>query len=157
MAASAPVLGGMVAGDKYSVFFRLVVLASAAALTINGGSAASGANNGSFGVGTNISGLAIGTALSFTFVAANWAGEIIGQQMGFNLSEVFDPQFGAAGAQPAEVFAQALRQVAENMLPPSDAERRNERDAHPRPIRAERRRADPSRRRRPRPARRSGP
>jgi NADH-quinone oxidoreductase subunit N len=29
-AATAPVLGGMVVGDKYSVFFRLVVLASAA-------------------------------------------------------------------------------------------------------------------------------
>jgi NADH-quinone oxidoreductase subunit N len=35
-AASAPVLGGMVAGDKYSVFFRLVVLASAAVAVLLG-------------------------------------------------------------------------------------------------------------------------
>jgi NADH-quinone oxidoreductase subunit N len=35
-AASAPVLGGMVAADKYSVFFRLVVLASAAIAVLLG-------------------------------------------------------------------------------------------------------------------------
>jgi flagellar biosynthesis protein FliR len=39
-------------------------------------------------------GIALGMALSFTFIAAQWAGEIVGQQMGMNLSEVFDPQFG---------------------------------------------------------------
>jgi len=36
VAASAPVLGGMVAGDKYSVFFRLVILASAAVAVLLG-------------------------------------------------------------------------------------------------------------------------
>jgi flagellar biosynthetic protein FliR len=36
----------------------------------------------------------MGMALSFTFIAVSWAGEIIGQQMGINISEVFDPQFG---------------------------------------------------------------
>ena len=40
-------------------------------------------------------GLAMGMVMSFVFIAIQWAGEIIGQQMGFNLSEVFDPQFGA--------------------------------------------------------------
>ena len=43
-------------------------------------------------------GFAMGLIQSFTFIAAQWAGEIIGQQMGFNLSEVFDPQFGAQGS-----------------------------------------------------------
>lgn len=43
-------------------------------------------------------GLAMGTILSLVFIAVQWAGEIIGQQMGFNLSEVFDPQFGAQGS-----------------------------------------------------------
>jgi flagellar biosynthetic protein FliR len=43
-------------------------------------------------------GLAMGMIQSFTFIAAQWAGEIVGQQMGFNLSEVFDPQFGAQGS-----------------------------------------------------------
>jgi flagellar biosynthesis protein FliR len=42
-------------------------------------------------------GLAMGLVVSFTFIAAQWAGEMIGQQIGFNLSEVFDPQFGAGG------------------------------------------------------------
>ena len=41
-------------------------------------------------------GLAMGTVLSFTFIAAQWAGEMIGQQMGLNMSEVLDPQFGAS-------------------------------------------------------------
>src|SRR2546421_2648995 len=51
------------------------------------------------GIGGELSfGLAIGMILSFTFIAAQWAGEMIGQQMGLNLSEVFDPQFGQAGS-----------------------------------------------------------
>jgi flagellar biosynthetic protein FliR len=48
--------------------------------------------------GELIFGLAMGMALSFVFIAANWAGEIIGQQMGINLGEVFDPQFGKQGS-----------------------------------------------------------
>jgi flagellar biosynthetic protein FliR len=48
--------------------------------------------------GELIFGLAMGMALSFTFIACNWAGEIIGQQMGINLGEVFDPQFGKQGS-----------------------------------------------------------
>ena len=43
-------------------------------------------------------GLAMGTIMSLVFIACQWAGEIIGQQMGFNLSEVFDPTFGAQGS-----------------------------------------------------------
>src|SRR5438067_426144 len=41
-------------------------------------------------------GLAMGMILNFTFVAVSWAGEIIGQQMGINLGETFDPSFGSA-------------------------------------------------------------
>ncbi|HEX8340473.1 MAG TPA: flagellar biosynthetic protein FliR [Tepidisphaeraceae bacterium] len=47
--------------------------------------------------GEMLFGIAMGTIASFTFIAAQWAGEMIGQQMGFNLSEVFDPQFGGGG------------------------------------------------------------
>jgi flagellar biosynthetic protein FliR len=43
-------------------------------------------------------GLAMGMILSFTFIAAQWSGEMIGQQMGLNMSEVLDPQFGASGS-----------------------------------------------------------
>lgn len=48
--------------------------------------------------GEIIFGLAMGMILSFIFIAAQWAGEMIGQQMGFSLSEVFDPQFGQQGS-----------------------------------------------------------
>jgi flagellar biosynthetic protein FliR len=49
-------------------------------------------------------GFAMGMVQSFTFIAAQWAGEIIGQQMGFNLSEVFDPQFGAQGSIVGDMY-----------------------------------------------------
>lgn len=48
--------------------------------------------------GEMIFGLAMGLGLSMVFIAAQWAGEVIGQQMGFNLSETFDPQFGSHGS-----------------------------------------------------------
>ncbi len=49
-------------------------------------------------------GLAMGMVLSFVFIAAQWAGEIIGQQMGLNMSEVFDPQFGTAGSVVGDMY-----------------------------------------------------
>lgn len=49
-------------------------------------------------------GLAMGMVQSFVFIAAQWAGEIIGQQMGLNLSEVFDPQFGAQGSIVGDLY-----------------------------------------------------
>ena len=49
-------------------------------------------------------GVAMGMILSFTFIAVQWGGEMIGQQMGLNLSEVFDPQFGASGSLVGEMY-----------------------------------------------------
>lgn len=49
-------------------------------------------------------GFAMGMVQSFVFIAAQWAGEIIGQQMGFNLSEVFDPQFGGQGSLVGDLY-----------------------------------------------------
>lgn len=49
-------------------------------------------------------GLAMGTVLSLTFIAVQWAGEMIGQQMGFNISEVFDPQFGSQGSLVGDLY-----------------------------------------------------
>src|SRR3954464_7554642 len=41
-----------------------------------------------FGVGGElVFGLIMGLGLSLTFIAISWAGEIMGQQMGFNLAE----------------------------------------------------------------------
>lgn len=49
-------------------------------------------------------GLAMGSVLSMVFIAAQWAGDIIGQQVGFNMSEVFDPQFGQQGSLIGDMY-----------------------------------------------------
>jgi flagellar biosynthesis protein FliR len=49
-------------------------------------------------------GLAMGMALSLVFVAAQWAGELIGQQMGISLGGVLDPQFGGSGSVLGEMY-----------------------------------------------------
>ena len=47
------------------------------------------------GMGAEICfGLAMGLILSLTFVATQWGGEMIGNQMGLNISEALDPQSG---------------------------------------------------------------
>lgn len=51
------------------------------------------------GIGGEIAfGYAMGMVMSFVFVAAQWAGEMMGVQMGFNLAETFDPQFGQSSS-----------------------------------------------------------
>ncbi|MGE5609125.1 MAG: flagellar biosynthetic protein FliR [Bacillota bacterium] len=55
-------------------------------------------------LGELLFGLAIGSALSFVFVAVSWAGEIIGQQMGLGLGQVFDPQFGQSGSVVGDLY-----------------------------------------------------
>lgn len=49
-------------------------------------------------------GLAMGMVMSFVFIAVQWAGEIIGQQLGFNLSEVLDPQFGSQSSLLGDLY-----------------------------------------------------
>jgi flagellar biosynthetic protein FliR len=49
-------------------------------------------------------GLAMGFILSMIFVAAQWAGEIFGQQMGLNLGETFDPQYGARTSAVGDIY-----------------------------------------------------
>jgi flagellar biosynthetic protein FliR len=49
-------------------------------------------------------GLAMGIAMSLVFIAAQWAGELVGQQIGFNISEVLDPQYGQAGSLMGDLF-----------------------------------------------------
>src|SRR6266542_1459540 len=48
--------------------------------------------------GELVSGAAMGVAFAMLFAAAHWAGELIGQQMGLSLGEMFDPQNGAHGS-----------------------------------------------------------
>ena len=57
------------------------------------------------GIGGEIAfGLAMGMVLSLVFVAVQWAGEIIGQQMGLSLGEVFDPQFGGQSTVVGDLY-----------------------------------------------------
>ncbi len=53
-------------------------------------------------------GLAMGMVLSFVFIAGQWAGEMIGTQMGLNMSEVFDPQFGQHGSIIGDMYYMLL-------------------------------------------------
>jgi flagellar biosynthesis protein FliR len=43
-------------------------------------------------------GLAMGMSLALVFTAAQWAGEMVTQQMGLSLSEMYDPRGAGAGA-----------------------------------------------------------
>ena len=54
--------------------------------------------------GEMLFGLAMGTIVSFAFTAAGWAGEMIGQQIGFNLGETFDPQFGPSSSLVSDMY-----------------------------------------------------
>jgi flagellar biosynthetic protein FliR len=49
-------------------------------------------------------GFAMGMILSFVFIAAQWAGEMIGQQLGFNIAETFDPQFGQSSSLIGDLY-----------------------------------------------------
>lgn len=49
-------------------------------------------------------GLAMGMSIMFVFIAAQWAGEMLGQQIGFNISEVLDPAFGQAGSLMGDLY-----------------------------------------------------
>jgi flagellar biosynthetic protein FliR len=49
-------------------------------------------------LGELLFGLALGMIVSLVFIAAQWAGSMISQQIGLSMSEVFDPQFGAGGS-----------------------------------------------------------
>jgi flagellar biosynthetic protein FliR len=49
-------------------------------------------------------GAAIGLILSLVFVATQWAGEMIGQQMGLNLGQTLNPQYGGGGSVIGDLY-----------------------------------------------------
>lgn len=54
--------------------------------------------------GELIFGLVMGLGLSLAFIAVTWAGEIMGQQMGMNMAQTFDPQFGSGGSLVGDLY-----------------------------------------------------
>ncbi len=57
------------------------------------------------GIGGELAfGLAIGMLVNMAFVGAQWAGQMIGIEMGLNMSEVFDPSMGSGGSLMGDVY-----------------------------------------------------
>jgi flagellar biosynthesis protein FliR len=54
--------------------------------------------------GELVFGMTMGMVVSFVFIAAQWAGEMVGQQIGFNISEVLDPQYGGGGSLVGDLY-----------------------------------------------------
>lgn len=54
--------------------------------------------------GEIIFGLAMGMIVSFIFVAVQWGGEMIGTQMGLNLGQTLDPQFGGSSSMIGDLY-----------------------------------------------------
>jgi flagellar biosynthetic protein FliR len=54
--------------------------------------------------GEIIFGAAIGLILSLIFVAGQWAGEMIGTQMGLNLGQTLNPQYGGGGTVVGDLY-----------------------------------------------------
>ncbi len=101
---SAPLFGSARIPRRLKVLFALVI-AAAIAPTLKPFTLPESAWTLTAGIGGELLfGIAIGTALSFTFVAVNWAGEIIGQQMGLGIGQVFDPHFGGSGSVMGDLY-----------------------------------------------------
>jgi flagellar biosynthetic protein FliR len=101
---SAPLFGSARVPRRLKVLFALVI-AAAIAPTLKTFTLPESAWKLAAGIGGELLfGIAIGTALSFTFVAVNWAGEIIGQQMGLGIGQVFDPHFGGSGSVMGDLY-----------------------------------------------------
>jgi flagellar biosynthetic protein FliR len=62
---------------------------------------------GAFALGVGgevLIGLAMGMSFAFVFTAAQWSGELIAQQMGLNLSEIYDPRTGGQASSLGHLY-----------------------------------------------------
>jgi flagellar biosynthetic protein FliR len=102
----APLFGSSRIPRRVKIMFALVMaMAVSTSLHIDASRLPQTTWGMAIGIGGEILfGLAMGTVVSFVFIAAQWAGEIIGQQMGLNISEVLDPQYGQAGSLIGDMY-----------------------------------------------------
>ena len=105
MMLSAPLFGSTRIPRRVKVLFALVLAAG----LLPGVSAPAKLPDTplqlAFGIGGEmIFGMIMGLGLSLVFIAVSWAGEIMGQQMGINLAESFDPQFGGQGSLVGDMY-----------------------------------------------------
>lgn len=105
MMITAPLFGSTRVPRRVKLYFALA-LAVGMVPSVKGPAALPGSTWALAGgiAGELLFGLAIGTALNFVFVAAQWAGEIIGQQMGLGLGQILDPQHGPSGSVVADLY-----------------------------------------------------
>src|SRR3954469_6717165 len=83
----APLFGSSRIPRRVKIMFALVLaMAISSSLHIDASRLPQTTWGMAIGIGGEILfGLALGTVVSFVFIAAQWAGEIIGQQMGLNI------------------------------------------------------------------------
>jgi flagellar biosynthesis protein FliR len=104
MMLSAPLFGSARLPRRIKLYMTLA-MAVAAASGVNTSAMPPSVWQIAAGIaGEIVFGLAIGMMLNLVFTAVQWAGEIIGQQMGLGIGQVFDPQSGQSGAIVGDVY-----------------------------------------------------
>jgi len=105
MMIMAPLLGSTVIPKRMKAMMACVLAASIApTLSVNVAIPQSPWTLAVAIAGEIVFGAAIGFILSLIFVAGQWAGEIIGQQMGLNLGQTLNPQYGGGGSVVGDLY-----------------------------------------------------
>ncbi|MGA2497576.1 MAG: flagellar biosynthetic protein FliR [Tepidisphaeraceae bacterium] len=105
MMLAAPILGGGRVPTRVKLIMALVMaLAATPMIRLPDGLPLSEWQLAAGIAGELVFGLAIGVMLNLSFIAVNWAGDIIGQQMGLGIGQVLDPQSGQSGAVVGDLY-----------------------------------------------------
>jgi len=105
LALTAPLLGSAILPRQIKVLLALIL-----ALGLTPGVAVPvamphSAWELSLGIGGElVFGAAMGLCLNLVFIAVAWAGQFVGQQLGLNLGEVFDPATGTGGSVVGDLY-----------------------------------------------------
>ncbi|MBV8779965.1 MAG: flagellar biosynthetic protein FliR [Phycisphaerae bacterium] len=101
----APLFGSVKIPKRVKIFFTLVLALGITAGVKNPVHLPETPWGLAIGIGGEmIFGLAMGMVISLVFIAAQWAGEIIGQQIGINAGQVMDPEYGGGSSAVADLF-----------------------------------------------------
>jgi flagellar biosynthesis protein FliR len=101
----SPFFSSMRVPNVYRVFFAVVVALGMAGIDWQKITMPGDLLSLTFALtGEFLFGMAMGMMIALVFIAAQWAGEMVGQQVGFSLGTVFDPQFGGAGSPIGDLY-----------------------------------------------------
>jgi flagellar biosynthetic protein FliR len=105
MMIMAPLLGSSVIPKRVRTMMACVLAASIAPQLSTDIAIPSSPWNLAMAIGGEIIfGAAIGLILSLVFVAGQWAGEIISQQMGLNIGQTLNPQYGGGSSVVGDLY-----------------------------------------------------